>query len=273
MEEAPEREASAKLAQHLAVAVQVAEAVIRLRQQRVESQVAASRQATGAARAERLARHAADRVVYSRVFDRDWAASASLHDLGRAWGAAAGWADTDPTADVAATRAEARLREMAPAAMERYHHAREGGADRVQAMGDVLERVTAESRPPRVFVADAAPSAAQAHADTAAHEARRSERTPDDPATPRVDEHADGMLAAVPRRDEQQAWQTAADAASADRFATWRVTGAGYPHPADIAAASYPHPYAHITPTTAGRPGATATAATAARAKTRALTR
>jgi hypothetical protein len=271
VEETPEREASAKLAQHLAVAVQVAEAVIRLRQQRVETQAAASQQAAGAARAERIAQHAADRVVYSRAFDRDWTSTASVADLGRVWGAATGWADTDPTADVAASRAETRLAEMAPAAMDRYQHMRDSGVDRAQAMRDVLARVATESRPPRVFVAGAGPSAAQANADTAAHEARRAEHIPDDPATPRVDEHADGMLAAVPRRAEQHTWQAAADATSADRCATWRATG-GYPHPVDVAAASYPHPYAHITATAAGKPSPAATA-TAARTKARALTR
>jgi hypothetical protein len=158
---------------------------------------------------------------------------------------------------------------MAPAAMDRYRHMRDSGVDRAQAMRDVLARVANESRPPRVFVAG--PSAAQASADTAANEARRAEHIPDDPATPRVDEHADGMFAAVPRRDEQHAWQAAADATSADRWATWRVTG-GYPHPVDVAAASYPHPYAHITPTAGGKPSLAATAA-AARAKARALTR
>lgn len=49
MDEGPEREASAKLAQHLAVAVQVAEAVIRLRQQQTERRAAATEQVAAAA--------------------------------------------------------------------------------------------------------------------------------------------------------------------------------------------------------------------------------
>lgn len=161
MDEAPEREASAKVAQHLAVAVQVAEAVIRMRQQATERRAAATEQAAAAARAERVAQHAADRVVYSPALDRYWISQADLADLGRVWGAAAGWADTDPAANVVATRIEARLAEMAPAAMARFDELREFGTDRIDAMHDVLAHIAAESAArsaePRVFVADGAP--------------------------------------------------------------------------------------------------------------------
>src|SRR5664280_1248165 len=124
MDAGPEREAAARLAQHLAVAVQVAEAVIRLQAQRAETRAA-----------------------------------------GHAQAAAAGRADTDPTADVAARRVEARLAEMAPTAMTRFDQLRVGGLDRTAAMRDVLGHLAAESSyRPRVFVAEPGPAAAAAAA-------------------------------------------------------------------------------------------------------------
>ena len=92
MAEAPEQEASARVAQTLAVAVQVAEVAIRLRAQRTERAAAGQAQQAGAARADRLARHAAARVQWSRALDPGWLAGAELAELGRAWGAAASWA-------------------------------------------------------------------------------------------------------------------------------------------------------------------------------------
>ena len=141
VQQAPEAEASAKVAQYLAVAVQVAEAVLRLRAQGAGARAADGGQAAGAARAERTAQHAADGVVWSRVLDPHWIGAADLVEAGRAWGAAAGWADTDPTA----RRVEARLAEQAPSAMRRFDDLRAGGADRVAAMRAVLADVAAES--------------------------------------------------------------------------------------------------------------------------------
>ena len=280
MDEGPEKEASAKLAQHLAVAVQIAEAVIRLRQQQTEQRAAATEQAAAAARAQATAQHTADRMVFSQALDLDWAAKAELGDLGRAWGAATGWADTDPVANVAASRVEGRLSEMAPAAMARFHELRETGTDRITAMRDVLANVAAESGyRPRVFVAEpgqATDADAQARADTAAFHARGSEATPDDLATPTVDEHAEGVATATPRRDEQGAWQgqadATADAARTSAFARRRTTETGQPHPADVAAENFPRPYTTVTPATAGKAVAT-TSPVAVKTKTRTLTR
>jgi hypothetical protein len=418
MDEGPEREASAKLAQHLAVAVQIAEAVIRMRQQQTERKAADTEQAAAAVRAGTTAQHTADRVVFSQALNRKWTANADLRDLGRAWGAAAGWADTDPMATVAATRVEDRLSEMAPAAMARFTELRESGTDRIDAMRDVLANVAAESSyRPRVFVAepgqtttaagatagqhhsgtgakfyvyefrneaegtreitraealatiDRLPEDAQlpiggrgdlndvqswkgrdpdvdraiaqkfpqlmtaaelsavmssvpdpqARADTAAFEARVSEATPDDPHTRGVDEHAEGVAGAVPREDERAAFQADADTAAAmpaterqvgyildlldknpsaagdrptgreaiaslsradasdyitalggGKFVR-RTTEAGYPHPADVAAESFPHPYTEVTPAAAAKTSGTAAGAT--KAKTRTLSR
>lgn len=279
MDEAPERDASAKVAQHLAVAVQVAEAVIRMRQQHTERRAAATEQTAAGARAERTAQHTADRMVWSPALDADWTGQADLHDLGRAWGAAAGWADTDPAANVAATRVETRLSEMAPNAMARFDELRTSGTDRIEAMRGILANVAAQSsQRTRVFVGEpgqsdtaqgATAGEVPARADTAAYQARQSEATPDDPGTPWVDEHAEGVAAAVSRRDENDAWQADADAAAG--FAGRRTTPGGHPHPADLAAESYPRRYVEVTPAAAGKPAAAVAVAT--KSTTRTLSR
>jgi hypothetical protein len=288
MDETPDTEASAKLAQYLVVAIQVAESVLRLRQLTADRQATAARQAAAAARAQHTATSAAATVTAAaaqngppQTGDRptagaardgagrliaepiailpavrgEWTREAGLSDLGRAWGAAAGWADIDPAAAAAADAVEAWLAELAPDAMARYDQLRQNGADRIHAMRAVLHDVVAESR------STPAAADAQAHADTAAGQARRSERIPDDPATPLVDEHTDGIAAATPRRDEQAAWQRDADQLTADQLTAVpgalprRTTDAGYPHPADVAAAAFPRPYTQVTPalTAAGR--------------------
>src|SRR5664279_6279018 len=122
-------------------------------------------QQAGAARADRLARHAAGRVQWSRALDPGWLAGAELAELGRAWGAAAGWAETDPTAEVAAARVEARMAQTAPTAMDRFHQLRAAGSTRVEAMRAVLADVAAEaSLRARVFVAE--PGQAPTHGAT-----------------------------------------------------------------------------------------------------------
>ena len=114
--------------------------------------------AAQAARTERTVQHAADHLSYARALDPDWVKTADLTGLGQAWGAAAGWADTDPTADLAAHRIEERLAQKAPAAMARYTHLREHGTSRIEAMHDVLAQLATEAGTQRrVFVAHAAP--------------------------------------------------------------------------------------------------------------------
>ena len=157
MDQATESEAAAKVAQALAVAVQIAEAVVRLRSQKAAGREAGARQLEGAARAERTAHYAADRVTWSRTSEPRWLQDASIPDLGRAWGAATGWADTDPAAARAADRMEGRLRTIDPDAMAGYDQARAAGADRMTTMRDVFAQRTADSATARrVFVGEPA---------------------------------------------------------------------------------------------------------------------
>ncbi len=140
--EAPEAEAAAKLATHMTMAVQLAETVIRIRQRELEQRAAGDQQAAAAARAERTARHAADRVTWSRTDDRRWTGEASNPDLARTWCAAAVWADTDPAADRAARRCESELERRFPEPMEHYNRMRDDGAERLDAMSVVAPTMT-----------------------------------------------------------------------------------------------------------------------------------
>lgn len=145
MDEHPDRDASATLARHLAVAVQVAEAAIRLRQHALDRSSIASEHTTAAVRAEQRTRHAADRLTYTPALNSRWVQTASLANLGTAWGAAAGWADADPTAAVATTRIESRLADLAPAAMAEYDRLRAAGADRLDALRAVLPHMNKDT--------------------------------------------------------------------------------------------------------------------------------
>ena len=275
MAEAPEQEASARVAQTLAVAVQVAEVAIRLRAQRTERAAAGQAQQAGAARADRLARHAAARVQWSRALDPGWLAGAELAELGRAWGAAAGWADTDPTAEVAAARVEARMAQTAPTAMDRFHQLRAAGSTRVEAMRAVLADVAAEaSSRARVFVAEpgqaptpgatrdasAPPAAAPGGPDPAGAD-RRSQDGPagaDSPATARQVHYITDLLARSSRPDAGGPTDPAAIAGLSRAEASvyieslgggtspWRTTPAGHPHAGDVAAQSHPRPYLDV---------------------------
>jgi len=275
MAEAPEQEASARVAQTLAVAVQVAEVAIRLRAQRTERAAAGQAQQAGAARADRLARHAAARVQWSRALDPGWLAGAELAELGRAWGAAAGWADTDPTAEVAAARVEARMAQTAPTAMDRFHQLRAAGSTRVEAMRAVLADVAAEaSSRARVFVAEpgqaptpgaarnaGAPPASAAGGPDPAGADRRSQDGPagaDSPATARQVHYITDLLARSSRSDAGGPTDPAAIAGLSRAEASvyieslgggtspWRTTPAGHPHAGDVAAQSHPRPYLDV---------------------------
>lgn len=157
MEQNIESEAGAKVAQAMAVAVQVAEAVLRLRSQKAASREAQAKQLAGAEKAQRTAHYAADRLTWSRTSEPRWLQDASIPDLGRAWGAATGWADTDPAAARAADRVEDRLRVIDPDSMSRYDQARASGGDRMTAMRDVFAQRTGDSAAERrIFVGDPA---------------------------------------------------------------------------------------------------------------------
>ena len=86
---------------------------------------------------ERAARELA-RAGWASAHDRRWLAQAGLVEVGRAWSAAAAYADADPDAATALGRCEDRLRHLHPYAMAWYDRLRSQGAGRFDAMRDAL---------------------------------------------------------------------------------------------------------------------------------------
>lgn len=101
-----------------------------------------------------------------------------MTDLGRAWGAAAGWAYTDRAAARAADRVENRLRTIDPDSMAGYDQARAAGVDRIAAMRDVFAHRTGDvAAGRRVFVGDPAQAAPSTFAGSATTSATDGGRT------------------------------------------------------------------------------------------------
>ena len=113
----------------------------------VHARRAERRAAAEAARDEQQVRELRDQEVaawrlaragWAPSRDRQWLERADLLDAGRAWSAAAAWADADRDAASAMARCESRLRDLHPYAMARYDRLRAEGAGPFQAMRDVV---------------------------------------------------------------------------------------------------------------------------------------
>jgi hypothetical protein len=130
----PGGEAAARAAQLAAMTVSVAEAVVRLRAQRVYDRAVAGDQTAAADRARQAADAATARVVYGAALDATWRRTASTSELLDAWAAAGAYLDGDPTAALAAERVEERLRRLHPEALAAYDPGRSGGFPRQDCM-------------------------------------------------------------------------------------------------------------------------------------------
>jgi hypothetical protein len=113
----------------------------------VHARRAERRAAAEAARDEQQFRELRDQEIAARRLaragweparDRQWLGRADLLEVGRAWSAAAAWADADPDAASAMTRCESRLRDLHPYAMARYDRLRAEGAQPFETMRDVV---------------------------------------------------------------------------------------------------------------------------------------
>lgn len=161
----PSSESVARAAQVAAMAAGVTEAVIRLRVQLAAEQAATDSQAAQAARAQRLADHAAARVTWSPAHDDSWLRQADTLSAAGAWGAARPWVDSDLDAARAMDRCEERLRDLHPDAMRRYDQMRAEGASPETAMHEAAPlfaqgRVTRTGSPtPRLAIAGEAADA------------------------------------------------------------------------------------------------------------------
>jgi hypothetical protein len=131
----PAAEAGARAAQLAAMSLSVAEALARLRAQRLIDQ-SLRRQRRGARQQAAVsAARATARRAWAPAMNRSWLRAASSHDLLRTWAAAAPWSPADPMATVATRRIEQRLHELHPELMRRYHQARARGERPDLAMG------------------------------------------------------------------------------------------------------------------------------------------
>lgn len=143
----PESDAAARAAQIAAVTIALGEAIARVRQERTARQAADDRHAATAARADRIASHAAARVAWAPALNERWLQRADVPVVLDAWAPAVGWAHTDHAARKAAALIEQRLAAAFPIAMQRYAQARAEGNDPATAMGEAAP-----------FFAEAAPT-------------------------------------------------------------------------------------------------------------------
>jgi len=214
-------------------ATQLVEVIARMRAQTQARQADADRAAaatdTAAAdrvrrdRAEQRAAMTQDRQHWAPVGDPVWRRDAEPEQLLTAWATATTWAGHDPAAAAAMTRAEAEIRHRWPDLGDRYDRLRvTDGLHPAAAMSLVVRESASAGWDPtetadNPAVAEAAAATAREWQGRAGQEqqaATQAATTPDDPTTPRVDEHREGVQQAG---DHNQAG--AAAAAQADTAA------------------------------------------------------
>jgi hypothetical protein len=127
---------SQRAAQMVSLVAAAAEVALRRRALHATRQAARDEQQRRQLQEQESAFRAQVRARWAPALDARWLAQADLLQAGRAWGAAAPWADTDPEAAAALRRAEERLRTLHPYAMDRYDRLRSEGASPLDAMGE-----------------------------------------------------------------------------------------------------------------------------------------
>jgi hypothetical protein len=125
---------SQRAAQMVSLLAAATEVALRRRALHAARQAARDEQERRRLQAQENAFRAQVRAQWAPAFDVRWLAQADLLQAGRAWGAAAPWADTDPEAAAALRRAEERLRTLHPYAMTQYDRLRDEGANPLDAM-------------------------------------------------------------------------------------------------------------------------------------------
>ena len=214
----PTSEAAARVAQVAAMSISVAEALARLRAQRLDDRAAADQQAAAAARAQSRAAAAAARLTLVPALDDAWLRAAPTSALLDAWVATQHLAGSDPLAGTAQDRVEQRLRQLHAEAMDVYDTARASGRPPPACMAQASTLLRGEYGldEPGTFIH-------RNLADLHQHLAAASESTPD--------------LLATPTQDERR--QAAADAARHRGFAAGQAAeAAGMGH--DVARQAFP---------------------------------
>jgi len=174
-------------------------------------------------RAEQRAAMTQDRQHWAPVSDPNWRRDAEPEQLLTAWAAATTWAGHDPAAAAAMTRTEAEIRRRWPQLGDRYDQLRvTDGLHPAAAMSLAVREAAAAGWDPTKTADN--PAVAEAAADTArewqgraGHEqqaATQAATTPDDPTTPRVDEHREGLQQAGDHNQASAAATSRADTAA-----------------------------------------------------------
>src|SRR4051812_3709674 len=165
------------------MSISVAEALARLRAQRLADHAATDREATAAARAEARAAATAARLTYTPALDDAWLRTASTSALLDAWVATLQVPDGDPTARAAQERVEQRLRQLHAEAMQAYDTARAQGQPPAAGMAQAAGLLRGESGLDEVGT-----PIQRSIADLHQHLAAADDATPDLISTPSVDE-------------------------------------------------------------------------------------
>ncbi len=215
-------------------ATQLVEVIARMRAHNQARRADADRAAaaTDTAAADRIRQQRADqrtaitqdRQHWAPVSDPAWRRDAEPERLLTAWAAATTWARHDPAAAAAMTRAEAEIRHRWPELGDRYDRLRVAdGLHPAAAMSLAVREAAAAGWSPAASVdnpgaaeADTAREWQQGRAVQEQQAAARAVTTPDDPTTPRVDEHQQGVRQAG---DHDQASAATARAGAAAELA------------------------------------------------------
>lgn len=195
----PGGDGAARAAQVAAVALTVAEALIRVQAQRTAHRAETDQRAAATTTATDRADRASARLAWHPGLNDRWLRGADVDRLVTAWAAAAPWRDVDPEAARVRERIEQRLAELFPEAMHRYAQGGQQGLSAAQAMGEAAslfardstgddERlasappegsgVATEQRPARVIVGEAYPVPVPDAVAAAASPEHRSPQTP-----------------------------------------------------------------------------------------------
>jgi hypothetical protein len=174
---------SQRAAQMVSLVAAAAEVALRRRALNAARQAARDEQQRRQLQEQESAFRAQVRAGWAPALDARWLAQADLLQAGRAWGAAAPYADTDPEAAAALRRAEERLRTLHPYAMDRYDRLRSEGASPLDAMGEAAHLFDREphARPGQPAPGRLAVEAGLSSADSAAEPG--SAASPGEPAT------------------------------------------------------------------------------------------
>jgi hypothetical protein len=215
------------------MSISVAEALARLRAQRLADQAAADRDAAAAARAQARAHPAAARLTYTSALDDAWLRRASTSTLVEAWVATQHHPDADPAAPLAQERVEQRLRQLHAEAMQAYDTARADGAPALACMARASGLFRGE-----YGLDDVGTPIHRSLADLHQHLAAAAEATPDLLATPAVDERHGATADAARHRGVAGAQATGliGDSAASGVDVTWHA----FPLTAEQAMATAP---------------------------------